>query len=482
MQHSKKPYKLPEPLTCDPKEVENGVSMELVKKYIRFHEQRLQRYKYLDAMYKGFHDVFKAPEKPDWKPDNRLVVNFPRYIVDTFMGYSYGIAIKETHKDKSINARLRDFQKLNDLEDHEYELFKRACIFGHAWEYLYQDEEHNTRVTVCTPVDLFTVYDDTMQGKALFSVRYGYHEENGGSTGVAYGEILTREQIEHFDNEKKIEGDANENPYGYIPVVEYRLNDERMGLFECICGMNELYNRTLGEKGNDVDAFAEAYLKILGMPVDEDGVHRIHDDRVINVFGTDDAKEIIVEFLQKPTADGTQENLLDRLETLTFMMSMVANISDKDFGNATSGNALAYKLWSTSNLALTFDRKNRKSIRKRYKIFCSLSTNVPQKDAWQDIEIKMTRNIPRNIQEETETAARAEGIVSKRTQLSLLSYVKDPDEEIAQIRKEEEEEAQRNEERAKRLYGNVASTAGSQTGDQFVQNQAEQVKTDGTEQ
>ena len=107
---------------------------------------------------------------------------------------------------------------------------------------------------------------------------------------------------------------------------------------------------------------------------------------------------------------------------------------------------------------------------------------MPQKDAWQDIEIKMTRNIPRNIQEETETAARAEGIVSKRTQLSLLSYVKDPDEEIAQIRKEEEEEAQRNEERAKRLYGNVASTAGSQTGNQFVQNQAEQVKTDGTEQ
>ena len=88
MQHSKKPYKLPEPLTCDPKDVENGVSMELVKKYIRFHEQRLQRYKYLDAMYKGFHDVFKAPEKPDWKPDNRLVVNFPRYIVDTFMGYT----------------------------------------------------------------------------------------------------------------------------------------------------------------------------------------------------------------------------------------------------------------------------------------------------------------------------------------------------------------------------------------------------------
>ena len=34
-----------------------------------------------------------------------------------------------------------------------------------------------------------------------------------------------------------------------------------------------------------------------------------------------------------------------------------------------------------SNLALTFDRKIEKSLRKRYKIFCSLSTNVANKDA-----------------------------------------------------------------------------------------------------
>ena len=48
--------------------------------------------------------------------------------------------------------------------------------------------------------------------------------------------------------------------------------------------------------------------------------------------------------LQKSTADGTQENLLNRLETLIYQTSMVANISDESYGNATSGVALAYKL------------------------------------------------------------------------------------------------------------------------------------------
>lgn len=58
-----------------------------------------------------------------------------------------------------------------------------------------------------------------------------------------------------------------------------------------------------------------------------------------------------VQFLQKPTADGTQENLLDRLEQLTYRTSMVSDISDETFGSATSGTALAFKLLPMSNLA-----------------------------------------------------------------------------------------------------------------------------------
>ena len=53
----------------------------------------------------------------------------------------------------------------------------------------------------------------------------------------------------------------------------------------------------MGEKANDVQAFADAYLAILGAPVDDEGITRIRDDRVINFFGTDDAKDILVQFL-----------------------------------------------------------------------------------------------------------------------------------------------------------------------------------------
>lgn len=433
----RRPYKLPEPLQCS---ADKPITLTLAEGYIRQHEERFPRYIYLENLYKGFHDVYKQPEKPDWKPDNRLAVNFPRYITDTFLGFGYGVPIKKSHPDDTIAQAINDFERENEITDHEYELARKCCIYGHAFEYLYQDEEAKTKMTICTPMELFVVYDDTVKNRALFAVRYGYHSTETEQPGQRYGEILTREEIIPFEGSTA--GEPMENPYGRLPCVEWMLNEDRMGLYEGISGLVEAYNHTLGEKANDVDAFAEAYLAVLGAELDEDGIYKIRDNRVINLYGTDDAKDILVQFLQKPTADGTQENLLNRLETLIYQTSMVANISDESFGSAASGVALAYKLQAMSNLALTFDRKIEKSLRKRYKLFCSLSTNVPDRDAWRDVDIRTTRNLPKNVAEEAQTAAQLEGIVSKETQLSVLSIVPDVKKELERMEQEGAEAAE----------------------------------------
>lgn len=434
---SKRPYVLPYALVCSEQEISGGIKGDLIQKQIAKHNNMLQRYTYLENMYKGFHDIFKGPDKENWKPDNRLAVNFPRYITDTFTGYGYGVPIKVTHPDEKVNDAIQLFGRQNEITDHEAEMVKKCCIYGHAFEFMYQNEQHETKVSSISPKELFVVYDDKLSQRALFAVRYGVYPQSSDKAGKTYGEVYTKDFIYTFEDKKVSEG--IDNPYGFIPCVEWRLNDERMGLFEPITGLVETYNATLGEKANDVDAFAEAYLAILGAELDDDGVRHIRDNRIINLYGTDNAKDILIQFLQKPTADGTQENLLNRLETLIYQISMVANISDESFGNASSGVSLAYKLQAMSNLALTFDRKIEKSLRKRYKIFCSLATNVSDPLAYQDIEIKTTRNIPVNTQNEAQIASTLQGVVSKETQLSVLSIVPDVRREIEKMDEEEEE-------------------------------------------
>lgn len=444
--HSRRPYNLPEMMTSENNIFENeqvnfSTIMALANEYITKHEQYLRRYRYLEALYKGFHNIFLLPEKEGWKPDNRLAVNFPRYMTETFSGYGYGIPIKVNYQTEDgaeeasvIDEAIQDFGRDNEINDHNSEMVKRCCIYGHAFEYLYQNEESKTKITACSPMEVFVVYDDAIRGRALFAVRYWYRQNDEGIPEGRVGEVMTRDSIYRFsDNVIK---ERIDNPYGYIPVVEWRMNDERIGLYEEVANLIETYNITIGEKANDVEAFAEAYLAIIGAPVDEDGVRRIRDDRLINVYGTDDARQVLIQFLSKPVADGTQENLLDRLENLIYETSMVANISDESFGNAASGVSLQYKLQAMSNLALSFDRKIEKSLKKRYKIFCSLPTNVSDPEAYKDLEITFTRNIPANTQEEIEAAKALTGIVSQETQLSRLSFVSDVRKEIEKLRNE----------------------------------------------
>ena len=95
--NGKRPYRLPEPLLCS---ADKEINMTLIDEYIRKHEERIPRYRYLENLYKGFHDVFRLPEKESWKPDNRLAVNFPRYITETFWDTLMGFRLKNRTQTK----------------------------------------------------------------------------------------------------------------------------------------------------------------------------------------------------------------------------------------------------------------------------------------------------------------------------------------------------------------------------------------------
>lgn len=395
------------------------ITNEVLDKYIRLHQQVIGRYEYLFDMYLNQPEIFDAPPKAGFKPDNRLAVSFPKYMVDTLNGYFNGIPVKKTHELEEFLNAISTFDNNNDMEDEESELFKMACIYGHSFEYLYQDEYADTKVIYVSPKDMFIVYDDSIEQNPLFAVHYGQVDMK--TTGI----VIEMDKMRDFSVDKGGLTFTEEkiNPFNKLPVIEFMLNDERQGLFEPVISLVNSYNKVMSEKANDVDYFADAYMKILGAQLDEESLDSIKDNRIINLHGLD-ASKIIVEFMDKPDSDAQTEHLLDRIERLIYATSMVANISDENFGNS-SGTALAYKLQAMSNLALSIQRKFQSSLNRRYELFSSLRTNVPEsmKDEWQNMEYKFTRNEPKNILEEAQTAAQLMGITSDETALSVLSVV-----------------------------------------------------------
>ena len=413
-----------------PKETE--ITLPLLQEFLDEHKKEVtNRFEKLKAAYESDHDILHQDKKPDYKPDNRIVVNFAKYITDTFNGFFIGNPIKVTADDKAVSEFVEHLDQYNDQDDNNAELSKLMDIFGRGFEVYFTDEEAELCITYMSPMEAFMIYDDSIVQRSMYFVRRWKDRD-----GTEYGNIRGKTLERNFKVTGGLQWLDEWTPHHFsdVPATEFCENEERQGIFEPVMSIVNAYNKAISEKANDVDYFADAYLKVLGVKLEEDGLKHIRSNRIINFEG-EDVQKLVVEFMGKPESDTTQENHLNRLQKLIFQISMVADISDENFGSAT-GIALRYKLQAMSNLAKTKERKFTSGMNRRYKLLFGHPASKVPADSWVQLHYKFTPNIPANLLEEAQIAAQMEGIVSQHTQLKVLSVVDNVEDEIEQIEEE----------------------------------------------
>ena len=411
------------------------MTLTLLSEFLTKHTHEVKnRYKPLYDAYTSDHEILHDPAKPKYKPDNRVVVNFPKYIVDTMNGFFIGNPIKIIAEDEAVADYVEYLDRYNDQDDNNAELAKICSIYGKGNEMYYTDEESELCITYLDPKEAFMIFDESIIERPLFFVRRYVDRE-----GFEYGSISDETSVRNFKVTGGLTWLDEWQPHYFpgVPATEYVENGERQGIFEPVMSMVNAYNKAISEKANDVDYFADAYLKVLGTVVDNEDVKFIRDNRIVNFEG-DGSDKIIAEFMEKPNSDTTQENLLERLERLIFQISMVANISDENFGTA-SGIAMKYKLQSMSNLEKTKERKFAAGMNRRYQLLFGHPASKVPADAWIQLQYKFTPNIPANLQEEAQIASQLEGITSHETQLKVISAVEDVKGELDKIEEENKE-------------------------------------------
>lgn len=399
------------------------------------NEEWATDYKENWQLYVGQHDILSAAKKI-FGPDNRLVVNMPHYIVDTFNGYFMGNPPKITLPDKSQNQALQDWNDSNSLQDRLNEVSKQADLYGRSFLFFYQDEAAETKVAVLSPQKAFMVYDDTIAQRPLAFVTYA-KDRKGKSQWL--GNIYYATKTVSFDDNL---GDETLNPYGLVPAVEFFDNVERQGIFDNVKTLCQSLDKVLSQKANQVEYFDNAYLKMLGLNLDKDGDGKPDVDIMQNhmIYSPDaESANAVVDFISKPDGDTMQENMLNRLMDLIYQTSQVVNLNDKEFSGNSSGVALKYKMLPMQNMAANKERKFRQGLRQCFRILFSLERVAP-KDAWSTLDFQFARNMPANVESEADTAQKLSSITSQETALSVLSVVDDPKEEL---KRKQQEQAKR---------------------------------------
>lgn len=413
------------------------LDIETLGEFLNKHQWWVEnRYHPLMDAYMTRYPIFDLPPKPDYKPDKRIAVNFAKYITDTMNGFFIGIPIKIDCDDQNVAEYVEYLDQYNDQDDNNAELSKLCSIYGKGYEMYYVDERGEIGITYLSPEEAFMIYDDSILERPRYFCRVYKDADDAvyvsvsDETKVQYATL--EGGLHWIPGEEKIHG------FDGVPATEYRENEEEIGIFEPVLTMINEYNEAVSEKANDVAYFADAYLKVLGAIVKDENLEQIRNNRIINFPGTLENGQLDVDFLQKPDGDTSQEHLLDRLEKLIFQISMVANISDENFGTS-SGIALKYKLQAMSNLALTKQRKFTSGMNRRYMLIFSNPVSKMKPDDWVKLNYTFTQNVPANLLEESQIAGNLSGIVSQQTQLSILSCVDNVQQEIDQIKQDEED-------------------------------------------
>lgn len=390
-----------------------------------------KKYKY----YLGKQAILSKSYKDESKPCNRVISNYCHQIVEQYLGFNIGIPV--TYE---VDDTTQDFLDYNDVTDKDTALLRDALIFGTAYELEYVDEEGKVRFAEIDPRCGFPVYGNSLNDDELKAfVRFYYPEDLGGlekeqrwicevydETEVriynGVGNPIVPEFVESFAHNFK-----------QVPVTVFNLNAEQQGIFEQIMSLQDAYNTLVSSEIDDYESFVDAYLVIKGMTADKDDIQDMKVNRVLIMDTDADAS-----YLTKEVNDAQIQNMLNNIKDMIFKLSNCPDFSDKTFMSE-SGTALEYKLVGFNNVSKAIMNRMEKALRKRIELFTEVESMKGDYE-WKDAVIKFTQNIPANTLDTAQMINQLRGIVSNRTLLSQIPFIRDVDEELKNLKEQTEEE------------------------------------------
>ena len=416
------------------------ITRELIQKLIKEHSEERTRILKMKNYYNGLNEGIDKRIYTDMnKPSNRLYSGYPSYITDNFVGYILGQPVTYKSDNEALLETLNLSFLYNDEIDNNTTLAQEQSICGYAYELLYIDEDSNVRFKSVDTEDMIVVYENTLEEKELFAIRYVLDEDNKGTVYVYTKSNIEAYAIENNNLGNLIEEECQENYFIDVPVCTYENNRQRIGDFEKVLSLIDAYDFANSDTANDFEYFTNALLVISGVTMDEKDEEgrplNFKDNRVLN-FVDNDGK---AEYLIKNINDTALENYKNRINLDIHKFSNVIDISDKNFGNNLSGIAMKYKLLGMENIASIKESKFRKGLMKRIELLTHfLNLSINSDFTYTEITPVFTRNIPSNDVETVEMIKQLYGMISDKTLLSQLPFIEDVQAELDAIQKQKE--------------------------------------------
>lgn len=429
---------------------ETALNKKLIYKLIQKHTQERSRLQKLKKYYLGEHAILNHERRNKNAPNYKTVANHAKDIADTSTGYFMGNPIKYNNTAGSDLEPLLVAFDGAEIDQVDAQNALNMAIYGRAYEYIYAKEGlAELDSTSVDPEDVFIVYDDSIERKALFAVYYYEIKDDTKDATKYQAEVFTQNLHYHIvlrdssigttQNEK-----VEEHNLGQIPIIEYRNNHFAIGDYEQQISLIDAYNSLMGNRVNDKEQAVESILVLYGAQLADNQEEAREAMRILAEEGLlelpADAK---ADFLKNALDENATEILRKALKEDIYTFSHVPNLTDENFAGNSSGVAMEFKLLGLEMITKTKEANYKRGLRQRIAIFAHYLGMQQIALEAHSIVPQFSRGLPKNLLELSQIINNLEGKVSLRQLISLLPFVEDPDAELESLEEEKEKNKDR---------------------------------------
>lgn len=460
----------------------NGV---LIKALVDdFKVSRMSRLQRLGRYYKGEHDILGRVIDDPAKPNNKIVNPYPKYITDIATGYFMGSPVKYSSDDSFLLEKVQPILDRNSDSTHNMELAKQVSIYGVAYElvYLEQSDKPDTvseiKYDLLEPENTFIVYDNSINAKPLFAVRFYSEQDYITKEMTEVYEVYTPNEVQLYSQGKDTLELVESLPhyFGGVPVVEYKNNAEELGDFEAILSLVDAYDMAVSDTANDINYFSDAYMKLTGMELIDPNqlplaegqtpqeafielTEEYPDTKFVTAQDLSAMKQNRVlilpegsgaDYLIKSADYQSIEVYKTRLREDIHKFSMTPDLTDTSFASNASGVAMKYKVFGLENIAVNKENMFKGSLQKRMKLITHLLNVRGGNHDSDQVYFTFSRNLPQDNEAVIKMSKELLGLVSHETALSILpsNIVDDVAYEMEQLKQEKTDPSS--------MYGNLS--------------------------
>ena len=429
-----------------------ALSKEDVVRLLQESETFSTKYTTNEDYFYGKHKILERTFDDKSKPNNQVMCNIPKYIVQVRTGFFSSSPLTLESGNPEYLKDIRKVLEYNDFKQTFNQLDTYCSIYGHSFLVMYMNEEGRISFTAQNPTDWIYVRDNSLEQKPKFAIRYYAWWDDVENMQMYDIELYTDKEIINYEGSPVDLKEVGRRPHYFngLPIVEFMENESRQGAYENVISLIDTYELMLSDTANTINYFSDCYLVLTGMQETQaEDIARMKNDRVLLVPEGCEAS-----FLTKDVSENYNENMLKRLQEQIFVVACTPLLSDSSFSSNSSGVAIQFKLFSMEKSVQLKENIFRAGFNRMFNLIRDMINLYERKSYTEDDTIiqTFTRSLPMDLSALADSISKLNGVVSRRTLMSQLDFVSDASLEENQLRTEQEEAMEMEAKKAKMMF------------------------------